>query len=216
MTQKQRTVCFVSLGCAKNRVDTEVMAGIAAAEGAEIVAAPEQADIIVINTCAYIDKAKEESVDVILEASKALRPGQILAAAGCLAQRYPDTLAAEMPELSYIIGTGRLEAIREVIKGSEKRIYAGEPGHFLQGMNTPRFIEPGAASAYLKIADGCNRKCAFCAIPKIRGKAKSRSTADIVREATRLAAAGVKELNLAAQDTSTFGKDRGDDITWVG
>jgi ribosomal protein S12 methylthiotransferase len=210
MTHKQKTVHFVSLGCAKNRVDTEVMAGIAVSAGAKIVADPEAADVIVVNTCAFIDKAREESVDVILDMARYAKQGKVLAAAGCMAQRYADSLAAEMPELQYIIGTNNLEALRAVIAGSKQRMHVGEAGHFLQRSDTPRFVEPGSHSAYIKIADGCSRKCAFCAIPAIRGTAKSRSINDIVAEATHLAASGIKELNLVAQDTSAFGRDRDD------
>ncbi len=210
MSPKQRTVHFVSLGCAKNRVDTEVMAGIAVSEGARIVADPETADVIVVNTCAFIEKAREESVDVMLDMARYISEGKVLAAAGCMAQRYGESLAAEMPELSHVIGTNNLDALREVLRGSKTRTFVGGSGHYLQGRDTPRFVEPGTFSAYVKIADGCSRKCAFCAIPAIRGRAESRSIEDIVVECTRLAEAGVVELNLVAQDTSAYGKDRED------
>jgi ribosomal protein S12 methylthiotransferase len=213
MTSFQKKVHFVSLGCAKNRVDTEVMAGIAVSEGARIVADPKDADIIVVNTCAFIDKAREESVDVILDSSRWTKEGKILVAAGCMAQRYGTALAEEIPELQYIIGTDKLDSLREVLRGSKSRMHLGDAGHFLQRSDTPRFVEPGSSSAYVKIADGCSRKCAFCAIPAIRGKAKSRSIEDIVTEAKQLARQGIKELNLVAQDTSAFGKDRDDEAT---
>lgn len=210
MSPKQRTVHFVSLGCAKNRVDTEVMAGIAVSEGAKIVADPEDADVIVVNTCAFIEKAREESVEVMLDMARFAREGKILAAAGCMAQRYGESLATELPELHHLIGTDNLDALREILRGSKQRVFVGASGHYLQQKDTPRFMEPGAFSAYVKIADGCNRKCAFCAIPAIRGKARSRSIEDIAAECTKLAEAGIQELNLVAQDTGAYGRDRDD------
>ncbi len=207
---QKKKIHFVSLGCAKNRVDTEVMAGIAVSEGARIVADPNEADVIVVNTCAFIEKAREESVEVLLDLARWAKQGKVLAAAGCMAQRYGNALADEIPELKYILGTDRLESLRDVLRGSQSRMQVGEAGHFLQRSDTPRFIEPGSASTYIKIADGCSRKCAFCAIPAIRGKAQSRSVDDIVFEAEGLAAQGIRELNLVAQDTSAFGRDRDD------
>ena len=190
------------------------MAGIAVAEGAQIVADPELADIIVVNTCAFIESAREESVDVLLDMARIAASGKTLVAAGCMAQRYSGSLADEMSELQYLIGTENIEAFRDVLRGSKQRVHVGaSAGHFLQKSDTPRFTAPGTYSAYIKIADGCNRTCAFCAIPAIRGRAHSRSIADIVAEATRLADAGVVELNLVAQDTSAYGRDRDDDAS---
>ena len=213
-----KTIHFVALGCAKNRVDTEVMAGLAIREGLRLVPAPEDADILVVNTCAFIESAKTESIEVLLEmAGKTKARGGILVAAGCMAQRYADNLADEMPEIDYIVGTGNVESLIEIVAGRAERITVRkEPDHFLQGSKTPRFVEPSAASAYVKIADGCNRQCAFCAIPGIRGRAHSREIGVIVEEVQRLVAQGIQEINLVAQDTSAYGRDLKDGTDLVG
>ena len=217
MKATQRTIHFVSLGCAKNRVDTEVMAGIAVENGLQIVSAPEEADLLVVNTCAFIERAREESVAVLLDMARIGKArGGIFIAAGCMAQRYAQSLAEEMPELDYLIGTGDVATLSDIIAGTAERCSVGrEASHYLQGRDTPRFIEPTAASAYIKIGDGCTRKCAFCAIPSIRGKARSRSIGDIVEEAGRLVDAGIREINLVAQDTTAYGRDLGDDTDLV-
>ena len=212
MKEKQKTIHFVSLGCAKNRVDTEVMAGIAVRSGLEIVSAPEDADFLVVNTCAFIEKAREESVAVLLEMAEVVKSrGGVFIAAGCMAQRYADAIAKEMPELDFVVGTGNLEALADIIAGKAARLQVTPgAGHFLQARDTPRFVEPSSAAAYIKVADGCNRKCAFCAIPAIRGGAKSRSVETIVAEVQSLSRAGVKEINLVAQDTAAYGRDLDD------
>jgi ribosomal protein S12 methylthiotransferase len=208
---KPRTVHFVSLGCPKNMVDTEVMAGVAVDKDLVIVADPADADIIVVNTCAFIESAKRESVETLLEMAEFREKGRmkLLVSAGCLAQRYSKALDLEMPELDFLIGTEHPEHIGRVIDGTAKRVDVGPAGHFLQKKDTPRWLEPNKASAYLKIADGCSRRCSFCAIPSIRGPQRSRPISDVAAEAERLAAAGVKELNLVAQDTSAYGRDLG-------
>jgi ribosomal protein S12 methylthiotransferase len=212
MKRRPKTIHFVSLGCAKNRVDTEVMAGIAVKTGLKIVASPTDADVLVVNTCAFIEKAREESIEVLLEMAETVKAREgVFVAAGCMAQRYAEALAEEMPELDHIIGAGNIEALRDIIAGTADRITVNDgAAHFLQGRDTPRFIEPTTAAAYVKIADGCARKCAFCAIPAIRGKAKSRPIPLIVEEVQALAARGIREVNLVAQDTSAYGRDRGD------
>jgi ribosomal protein S12 methylthiotransferase len=207
-TTDPKTAYFVSLGCPKNRVDSEVMAGIVRKQGLEIVADPEHADVIIVNTCAFIESAREESVEVLLEmATYAKDKNKLLVSAGCLSQRYGNELAKEIPELTHLLGTSEPEKIGRVIKGTAKPVQVGPPGHFLQSRRTPRFSEPDAVSAYVKIADGCTRKCSFCAIPAMRGKATSRPVDDIVAEARQLASLGIKELNLVAQDTSAYGQD---------
>ncbi len=207
-----RTLHLVSLGCAKNRVDSEVLAGIARRRGVDIVSDPERADIIVVNTCAFIESAREESVEVLLEMARYTEDGhRRLVVTGCMAQRYATTLAEEMPEISHLIGTAEIERLEEILEGEAPRVLVGSAaGHYLQRTDTPRFTEPNAASAYLKIADGCSRRCAFCAIPAIRGKGRSRPLGEVVDEAARLAALGIRELNLVAQDTSAYGRDLGD------
>ncbi len=212
MNKKSRTIHFLSLGCPKNRVDTEVLAGIAALEGYRLVPDPSDADVIVVNTCGFIADAREESVNALLEMGRLRTDGrcQKLIAAGCLSQRYALEVAKEMPEIDCVLGTTAAEHFEDILSDRGRVVEVSAPGHFLQGPDTPRFVESGAPSVYVKVADGCSRKCAFCAIPSIRGKARSRPVAQIVREATRLAKAGVVEINLVSQDTSAYGTDLGD------
>ena len=206
-----RTIHFVALGCPKNRVDTEVLAGFAARAGLAIVGEPAQADVIVVNTCGFIESAREESIATLLDMARYKRIGRcrLLVAAGCLAQRYGAELAAELPDVDAFLGTAELDRLGDVLARKTDRVLVGPAAHHLQREGTPRFLEPGAPSAYVKIADGCSRRCAFCAIPQIRGPARSRPITEIVAEAERLAAAGVVELNLVAQDTSAYGCDLG-------
>jgi ribosomal protein S12 methylthiotransferase len=212
-TRGQRTVHFVALGCPKNRVDTEVLAGFAAGRGLAIVGDPFEADVIVVNTCGFIESAREESVAALLDMARYRAEGRcrLLVAAGCLAQRYGEELARSLPEVDFFLGTAELERLGDILDAREAgRVTAGPAAHYLQRPGTPRFLEPGAPSAYVKIADGCSRRCAFCAIPSIRGQAQSRPIAEIAGEAAHLAAQGVVELNLVAQDTSAYGRDLGD------
>jgi ribosomal protein S12 methylthiotransferase len=207
----KRTIHFVALGCPKNRVDTEVLAGYAARAGLAIVGDPARADVIVVNTCGFIESAREESIAALLDMArfKEIGPCRLLVAAGCLAQRYGAELALELPEVDAFLGTAELDRLGDVLARTADRVLVGPAAHHLQAADTPRFVEAGAPSAYVKIADGCSRRCAFCAIPRIRGAARSRPLAEIVAEASRLAAAGVVELNLVAQDTSAYGRDLG-------
>lgn len=209
MRKNNRTVHFVSLGCAKNRVDTEVMAGIVVAQGYRIVPEPAEAKVIVVNTCAFIESAKKESIEKLLEMSQYKSKGNapLLVAAGCLSQRFGNELVKGIPELDYLLGTSNLNRIEQVANGTASKLEIPEPGNFLQNKDTPRFIPDQCYSAYLKIADGCSRTCSFCAIPQIRGKACSRSINEIVDEALRLAECGVKELCLVSQDSCAYGKD---------
>lgn len=212
MSRRSHTIHFLSLGCPKNRVDTEVLAGIAALEGYSLVSDPSDADVIVVNTCGFIADAREESVNALLAMGRHRTDGRCkkLVATGCLSQRYAIEVAREMPEIDCVLGTTAGEQFEEVLHTSERLIEVSAPGHFLQGPDTPRFLESGALSAYVKVADGCSRKCAFCAIPSIRGKVRSRPIAQIVGEAVRLAKAGVVEINLVSQDTSAYGTDLSD------
>ncbi len=206
-----QTVSFVSLGCAKNLVDTEVMIGKLGAAGWELVPDGSNADAVVINTCAFIDPAKAESTDVILEHAAAKRPGQQLIVAGCLSQRFGEQLQALIPEVDGVIGTGAYAGIVELLEDAQagkkpvRLDFEPEPEHdFL-----PRLITTPSATAYLKIAEGCDHPCTFCIIPQLRGKFRSRSEESILMEARALAAGGTKELILIAQDTSMWGRDRG-------
>lgn len=206
-----RSVAFVSLGCAKNLVDTEVMIAKLGAAGWRLETQARQADTVVINTCAFIDPAKEESTHVILEQAAEKRPGQQLIVAGCLAQRYGAQLQSLIPEIDGVVGTGAYAGIAEMLDDVEagrrpvRLDFEPEPEHdFL-----PRLVTTPRATAYIKIAEGCDHPCTFCIIPALRGKFRSRSEDSIVAEARALVAGGAKELILIAQDTSMWGRDRG-------
>ncbi len=206
-----RRVAFVSLGCAKNLVDSEVMIGKLGLAGWELVAEASEADAVVINTCAFIDPAKAESTDAILAQAAAKRPGQQLIVAGCLSQRYGEELRTLVPEIDGIVGTGAYAAIGEVLEDARagraplRLDFEPEPEHdFL-----PRLVTTPRATAYLKVAEGCDHPCTFCIIPALRGRFRSRSRESIMLEAHALAEAGTKELILIAQDTSMYGRDRG-------
>ncbi len=206
-----KSVSFVSLGCAKNLVDTEVMIAKLGAAGWELSADPAQADTVVVNTCAFIDPAKAESTDAIMEQAQRKRAGQQLIVAGCLAQRYGDQLQTLVPEIDGVVGTGAYGGIVELLEDARaghhpvRLQFDQEPEHdFL-----PRLVTTPQATAYLKIAEGCDHPCTFCIIPQLRGKFRSRSEESILKEARALAQAGTKELILIAQDTSMWGRDRG-------
>jgi ribosomal protein S12 methylthiotransferase len=204
-------VAFVSLGCAKNLVDSEVMIGKLGAAGWELVSDAAAADTVVINTCAFIDPAKAESTDVILEHAANKAPGQQLIVAGCLSQRFGDQLQALIPEIDGVVGTGAYAGIVELLADARaghrpvRLQFDAEPEHdFL-----PRLITTPSATAYLKVAEGCDHPCTFCIIPQLRGPFRSRSEESVLKEARALAAGGTKELILIAQDTSMYGRDRG-------
>ncbi|MBV8435404.1 MAG: 30S ribosomal protein S12 methylthiotransferase RimO [Candidatus Eremiobacteraeota bacterium] len=206
-----KTVSFVSLGCAKNLVDTEVMIAKLGEAGWLLESDSARADTIVINTCAFIDPAKAESTETILEHAARKRPGQHLIVAGCLAQRYGDQLQSLVPEIDGIVGTGAYAGIVELLEDAEagrrplRLDFEAEPEHdFL-----PRLVTTPRATAYLKIAEGCDHPCTFCIIPQLRGAFRSRSEESILGEARALANAGTKELILIAQDSSMWGRDRG-------
>jgi ribosomal protein S12 methylthiotransferase len=206
-----RSVAFVSLGCAKNLVDTEVMIAKLGAAGWRLESEANRADTVVINTCAFIDPAKEESTHVILEHAARKRRGQQLVVAGCLAQRYGAQLQSLVPEIDGVVGTGAYAGIAELLDDVEagrrpvRLDFEVEPEHdFL-----PRLVTTPRATAYLKIAEGCDHPCTFCIIPKLRGTFRSRSAESVVGEARALVSGGAKELILIAQDTSMWGRDRG-------
>lgn len=228
---------FVSLGCPKNLVDSEVMLGTAEQAGHEITTDADGADVVIVNTCAFIDRAKQESIDTILEmAAKKKATGGRLVVTGCLAERYRDSLQQEIPEIDAILGTGDVPNILEAIQpGSTAARATGaapmtfykrdpkapseavEPSApvfgvdlptYLYDATTPRRLATPGHYAYVKIAEGCDYKCAFCVIPKMRGHYRSRSIESVVAEARQLAARGVKELLLVSQDTTFYGIDR--------
>lgn len=203
-------VGMVSLGCAKNQTDAETMLGILKKYGHKIVQEPENADVIVVNTCGFIESAKQESIDAILEMAE-YKNGRckLLIASGCLAERYNNELLKELPEVDAIVGTGDYHKIAEVIEScasGEKPALFGNKD-FTPEEGLPRILSTPSYTAYLKIADGCDNNCTYCAIPKIRGKFRSRKKEDIAKEAKELAKKGVRELILIAQDTTRYGKD---------
>jgi ribosomal protein S12 methylthiotransferase len=204
-----KTIHFVSLGCAKNRVDTEVMLGVSGESGFRLVDNPADAEVIVVNTCGFIGPAKEESIETILDMGTHKEAGTCrkLVVAGCLSQRYPTELAAELPEVDHFLGSSDMLKLRGVLRGRGERMLVGNPAEYTMRADDPRVLSGHAHRAYVKIAEGCNRECSFCAIPSFRGKQRSRSIADLVREAEQLAQAGVVELNLISQDTIAYGRD---------
>jgi ribosomal protein S12 methylthiotransferase len=214
------SVGFISLGCAKNLVDSEHMAAVLRADGIGLAPSPEEAEIILVNTCGFIGDAKEESIDAILRAcaSKQTGPCRAVIVAGCLIQRYQAELQRAMPEVDAFIGLDQLPHIAQVVRrlaGGERRIY--DVSLVSKKVFSPlpgRILLTGGPYAYMKIAEGCNHQCAFCAIPGIRGRYRSRSLNDIVAEAERLLGQGVRELNLISQDTTRYGSDRraGEDL----
>jgi ribosomal protein S12 methylthiotransferase len=238
---------MVSLGCPKNLVDSEVMLGLAQESGHELTRDAADADVIVVNTCAFIDKAKQESIDTILEMAELKKTGKCrrLVVTGCMAERYRDELKAQIPEIDAVLGTGEVPEIVNAIGGSASRgAFArrdppyvpllrsnGEPIEsripldsargkpnpesrdlptYIYDAETPRLLATPRHYAYVKIAEGCDYKCAFCIIPTLRGNYRSRPADSIVREARMLVARGVKELLLISQDTSFYGVDRGE------
>jgi ribosomal protein S12 methylthiotransferase len=204
-----RTIHFVSLGCPKNRVDSEVMLGVAERAGYRHVDEPGDASVIVVNTCGFIDAAKEESINTILELSRQKAEGRCekLVVTGCLSQRHPDELARELPEVDHLLGSSDMLKLEGVLKGKAERILVGDPASWLVDATDPRRVSTRGRSAFVKLAEGCNRTCSFCVIPQLRGKQRSRAADDIVREAEQLADAGVVELNLVSQDTVAWGRD---------
>ncbi|HHT36235.1 MAG: 30S ribosomal protein S12 methylthiotransferase RimO [Candidatus Wallacebacter cryptica] len=205
-------VGLVSLGCAKNLVDSEIALGYLHDDGYEIVSDPKQADVIIVNTCGFIESAKAESIDAIFEMAAYKEKGscRCLVVTGCLSKRYQQELWNEIPEIDAVLGTNEMDLLpgimRRALDGERIRLVRNEYFSY-DNPDIPRLISTGAHSAYLKIAEGCGHQCAFCAIPSIRGQYRSRSPESIVAEANKLAALGIKELNIVAQDTTQYGRD---------
>lgn len=201
---------FVSLGCPKNRVDSEVMVGVAQDRGFVPTDDAEAAEVIVINTCGFIEAAKRESIETILEMAQLKQSGACrkLVVTGCLSQRYSGDLAADMPEVDHFLGSSDMLNLGAVLtRRDAPRVWVGNPADWVIRASDPRTLSTRGASAYLKIAEGCNRSCGFCVIPQIRGKQRSRSVEDVVAEAEQLGENGVLELNLVSQDTIAYGRD---------
>jgi ribosomal protein S12 methylthiotransferase len=203
------TIHFVSLGCPKNRVDTEVMLGVADVDGYTLVADADKADVIVVNTCGFIGPAKEESIDTILEMAEHKAQGSCkkLVVTGCLSQRYSKELAEEMPEVDHFLGSSDMLKLRDALAGGAPKMLVGNPASYTIRASDPRVLSGPTHSAYVKIAEGCNRTCSFCSIPSIRGKQRSRPLEDVVTEVRQLVARGTVEVNLVSQDTIAYGRD---------
>ncbi|MBO4514885.1 MAG: 30S ribosomal protein S12 methylthiotransferase RimO [Lachnospiraceae bacterium] len=204
-------ILFVSLGCDKNLVDTEMMLGLLEAKGHSFTDDEEEAEAVIVNTCCFIGDAKEESINTLLEFAKKREEGSIraLLACGCLAQRYHDEIRKEIPEVDAIVGTNAIEEIVKALDG----VIAGTPENYLRDINAapaaglPQIVTTGGHYAYLKIAEGCDKRCTYCIIPKVRGRYRSIPMETLIREAQALADKGVKELILVAQETTLYGVD---------
>jgi ribosomal protein S12 methylthiotransferase len=203
-------VGFISLGCPKNLVDSEVMMGILAREGYELTPRADDAEILVVNTCSFIEAAQKESVDAILEMAEHKKFGAAkkLIVAGCLVERYRDQILEQVPEVDAVVGTGEVERIIEAVEG-DLRLLSAQPPAFLYHDLTPRILTTPKHQAYIKIAEGCDHPCTFCIIPQLRGTFRSRRFESVVREAENLAAAGTREVTLIGQDTTSYGEDLG-------
>ena len=213
-----KKVGFVSLGCPKNLVDSEVMMGTLAEAGYEITSSAEDAETVVVNTCGFIESAKQESIEAILEATRLKEEGKAkrVVVAGCLVERYRDDLMKELPEVDAFIGTNEvtriLEAADEKTKFRELPLLpiGNKSATYLYDFDTPRYRATQSHTAFIKIAEGCDRPCAFCSIPSMRGSFRSRRFGSIIEEARNLAKQGVKEVVLIAQDSSRYGEDLGE------
>jgi ribosomal protein S12 methylthiotransferase len=203
-------VGFVSLGCPKNLVDSEVMMGILARGGYELTPNAGEAEVLVVNTCSFIEAAQKESVDAILEMAEHKKFGAAkkLIVAGCLVERFRAQILEQVPEVDAIVGTGEVERILEAVEGDLRMLPAEAPA-FLYHDLTPRMITTPRHAAYIKIAEGCDHPCTFCIIPQLRGKFRSRRFESVAREAENLAAAGAREITLIGQDTTSYGEDLG-------
>ena len=205
-------VGMISLGCAKNLVDAEIMLGSARAGGFEVTSDADEADVLVVNTCGFIDSAKKESIDAILAARQ--RPEQKLIVSGCLAQRYQRELARELPEVDAFVGLDEVASAGEIFhrvlsaqQANDPLILISERSRYIPDFDTARFRLTPSHLAYVKIAEGCNHPCSFCVIPQMRGRHRSRTVDSVVAEVQNLVTEGVKEVNLISQDTTYFGMD---------
>jgi ribosomal protein S12 methylthiotransferase len=224
MADKKR-IGMVSLGCPKNLVDSEVMMGLLAKEGYELTTDQDKADVLVVNTCGFIDSARQESVNTILEMARLKQTGSLkrLVVAGCLVERYQEELQREIPEIDACIGVNQLKEITAVVEPLGRRVLpvytegATAPELYLYDETTPRLRATAPYTSYVKIAEGCDHTCAFCIIPRLRGSFRSRSPESIVREVEALAAQGVKEIVLISQDTVNYGNDLAlkDGLAWL-
>jgi ribosomal protein S12 methylthiotransferase len=208
----KETACLVSLGCPKNLVDSEVILGLLSKEGHPLTTDPSKAEILIVNTCSFIEEATKEAVETILQLSRLKKEGRcrLLIVSGCLPQRYGKVLEKELSEVDLFVGTGAFQNIPKLVSRKSKRKSFVPTSAFLYNERTPRILSTPPFIAYLKIAEGCSNACTFCTVPKIRGPYRSRKLRSILEEARRLADEGVQELILIAQDTTGYGRDLGD------
>lgn len=205
----EKNIFFYSLGCPKNLVDTEVMLGISLGDGFKVVPTPENANVIVVNTCSFINDSKRESIDTILEAAEYKTTGacERLIVTGCLPQRYKADLKVSFPEVDAFVGTGQYGNLLDFIAGKKEEEFGFKHPKYIHSEHTPRINTQPNYRAYLKVSEGCIKNCAFCIIPKIRGTLRSRTIESLVTEAETLVAGGARELNLIAQDLTDYGRD---------
>src|SRR5205809_3302490 len=203
-------VGFVSLGCPKNLVDSEVMMGILARQGCELTPRADEAEVLVVNTCSFIEAAQKESVDAILEMAEHKKFGAAkkLIVAGCLVERFRAQILEQVPEVDAVVSTGEVERIMEAVEG-DLRVLPAQPPAFMYHDLTPRIVTTPKHAAYIKIAEGCDHPCTFCIIPQLRGAFRSRRFESVLREAENLARAGAREITLIGQDTTSYGEDLG-------
>ncbi len=205
----KETVCLVSLGCPKNLVDSEVILGLLSKEGYSLTTDPLRAEVLIVNTCSFIEEATKEAIETILQLSRFKKEGRcrLLIVSGCLPQRYGKVLEKELPEVDLFVGTGAFQNLPKLLSQKPKQKSFLPKSTFLYNERTPRILSTSPFVAYLKIAEGCSNACSFCTVPKIRGRFRSRGFRSILKEAERLADQGVQELILIAQDTTAYGKD---------
>jgi ribosomal protein S12 methylthiotransferase len=209
----KETVCLVSLGCPKNLVDSEVILGLLSKEGYLLTTDPLRAEVLIVNTCSFIEDATKEAIENIIQLSHFKKEGRcrFLIVSGCLPQRYGKVLEKELPEVDYFVGTGDFQNLPKLLAQKPKRKSFLSKPTFLYNEKTPRILSTPPFIAYLKIAEGCSNACTFCTVPKIRGRYRSRKLRSILEEAERLADQGVQELILIAQDTTAYGRDLRDE-----
>ncbi|MCX7916265.1 MAG: radical SAM protein, partial [Verrucomicrobiae bacterium] len=206
-------VGLISLGCAKNLVDSEVMLGALQQAGWTLTDDAQGADVLIVNTCGFIDAAKQESIQTVLDAARLKQHGRCraLIMTGCLAQRYPHALREQLPGVDAIVGLNEVpriaEVIRDVLQTQQPQLHWSGPARYVPDYQAPRYRLTPRHYAYVKIAEGCNHPCTFCSIPRIRGRHRSRPVADVLAEIRDLVAQGCRELNLISQDTTFYGRD---------
>lgn len=218
LNTESKNIFFQSLGCPKNLVDAEVMLGITKEHNYTFVEDPSIAEVIVVNTCSFINDSKRESINTVIELAEHKKTGKCtkLIVTGCLPQRYKEDLKVAFPEVDAFVGTGQYQQILEFIEGKKEEIDGFKHPKYLHNENTPRINSQPGHRAYLKVSEGCIKNCAFCIIPKIRGTLRSRTIDSLVKEAQNLVNQGVSELNLIAQDLTDYGRDLRDGSTLPG